>query len=208
MLQAHCAVYARFGRAGETVEDAERVLAIARELGDSRLAAVGHEALASAHFGQERFDQALAGYEKVLELDPHPAIEAHVRNNVAQVLRELGRLREAVEPQRRAVDLYRQVGELGFAAFAVGNLAELYLDLDRIEEAERNAHAAIELSVASGLVFSEAFGREILGRVLRSQQLDYGARQQWERSAELYAQVKSARVEEMRILINDLADGV
>jgi DNA-binding SARP family transcriptional activator len=208
MLQARCAVYARFGRAGEMAEDAARVVALARELGDSRLAAVGHDALASVYFGQSRYDEALAGYEKVLELDPYPAIEAHVRNNVAQVLRSLGRLRDAVEPQRRAVELYREVGELGFAAFAVGNLAELYADLDEIEEAGQNARLAIELSVTSGLLFCEAFGRETLGRVLRSQGLPSDARRQWERAAELYALVKSARAEEMRVLINDLAGGV
>jgi DNA-binding SARP family transcriptional activator/tetratricopeptide (TPR) repeat protein len=208
MLQSRCAVYALYGRAGETADDAARIVAIAGDLGDTRLAAVGHDALASAHFGQKRYDEALAGYEKVLELDPHPAIEAHVVNNVAQVRRELGRLRDAIEPQRRAVDLYREVGELGFAAFAVGNLAELHADLNETEAAERHAVAAIELSVASGLVFPEAFGREILGRVLRSRGSASAARQQWQRSAELYAQVRSARAEQMRVLIDDLGEDV
>jgi DNA-binding SARP family transcriptional activator/tetratricopeptide (TPR) repeat protein len=208
MLQSRCAIYARYGRAGETADDARRVIALAVELDDTRLAAVGHDALASAYFGQKRYDEALAGYEKALELDPYPAIEAHMRNNVAQVLRALGRTQEAVEPQLRAVDLYREVGEVGFAAFAIGNLAELYTDLSVIDSAEHYAREAIDLSVASGLVLSEAFGREVLGRVLRLRGLHSGARQHWERAAELYAQVRSARVEQMRVLIEDLASGV
>jgi DNA-binding SARP family transcriptional activator/tetratricopeptide (TPR) repeat protein len=208
MLQSRCAVRARFGRAGETVNDANRVVALAAELGDTRLAAVGHDALGSAYLGQSRYDDALAAYAKALELDSHPAIEAHIRNNIAQVRRALGRLREAIEPQRRAVELYREVGEIGFAALAVGNLAELHAELNETEPAERHAHDAIELSVASGLVLSEAFGRGVLGRVLHSRGSDSGARQQWERSAELYAQVRSTRVEQMRVLIDSLTGGV
>ncbi|MEV4311027.1 BTAD domain-containing putative transcriptional regulator [Actinocrispum sp. NPDC049592] len=208
MLQSRCAVYARFGRAGETAEDAERVLEIAAELGDTRLAAVGHDALASAYFGQKRFEEALGEYEKALSLDAHPAIEAHVRNNVAQVLRELGRSRDAVEPQRRAVALYQEVGETGFAALAVGNLAELYADLGLADEAEARAREAIELSVRSGLVLSEAFGREILGRVHRSRNANFAALQQWERALELYTQVRSTRADQVRVLIDEVGKSV
>lgn len=204
LLQSRCALFARFGRASETVGDASRVLSLALELGDSRLVAVGHEALASAYFGLHRYEEALAGYEKALSTDSHPAIEAHVRNNVAQVQRALGRLSEAVEPQRRAVELYREVGEVGFAAFAVGNLAELHAELDDIEQAEQHARTAIELSVSSGLMLAEAFGREVLGKVLSARGANSGARQQWERSAELYTQVSSARAEQIRLLIDDL----
>jgi tetratricopeptide (TPR) repeat protein len=208
MLQSRCALYARFGRVSESVADASRVLEIGLELGDNRLVSVGHEALASAHFGLHRYEEALAGYGKALEADSHPAIEAHVRNNVAQVQRALGRLREAVEPQRRAVELYREVGEVGFAAFAVGNLAELHAELDDTDQAERHARTAIELSVSSGLTLSEAFGREVLGKVLSARGANSGARQQWERSAELYAQVSSTRAEQIRVLIDDLPAGV
>jgi tetratricopeptide (TPR) repeat protein len=208
MLQSRCAVYARFGRAGETAEDAARVLEIAAELADNRLAAIGHDALASAYFGQKRYEEALAGYDKALSLDPIPAIEAHVRNNIAQALRAIGRLRDAVEPQRRAVALYQEVGEVGFAAYAVGNLAELYADLGLVDEAEVEARSAIELSVRSGLVMPEAFGREILGRVYRSRKANFAAVQQWERAFTLYTQVRSTRAEQVRVLIDDLPPGV
>ncbi|MBP2321283.1 DNA-binding SARP family transcriptional activator/predicted negative regulator of RcsB-dependent stress response [Kibdelosporangium banguiense] len=208
LLQSRCALYARFGRASETAGDASRVLRLALELGDDRLIAVGHEALASAYFGLRRYEEALAGYAKALAVDAHPAIEAHVRNNIAQVQRALGRLQEAVEPQRRAVELYREVGEVGFAAFAVGNLAELHAELNDTDQAERHARTAIELSVNSGLALCEAFGREVLGKVLSARGAKSGARQQWERSAELYTQVSSARAEQIRVLIDDLASGV
>jgi tetratricopeptide (TPR) repeat protein len=199
MLQSRCAAYVRFERAGETFDDASRVLEIAAELQDTRLTAVGHDALASAYFGQKQYEEALAGYAKALELDPHPAIEAHVRNNIAQSLRALGRLRDAIEPQLRAVELYQEVGELGFAALAVGNVAELYAELDSADLAEQHALAAIELSSKSGLTLAEAFGREVLGRVLRSRGSVSGARQQWERAVELYAQVRSVRAEQIRV---------
>jgi tetratricopeptide (TPR) repeat protein len=208
LLQSRCALYVRYGRADETADDAARVIAIGEELRDPRLAAVGHDALASAYFGQKRYDEALAGYEKALDLDPHPAIEAHTRNNVAQVLRALGRPEDAVGPQRQAIQLYQRVGEVGFAAFAVANLAELYADLGMIESADQYAREAIDLSVASGLTLAEAFGREVFGRVLRLRGLHPGALRQWELAAELYVQVRSPRAEQMRVLLDDLGSGV
>ncbi|TCO58050.1 AfsR/SARP family transcriptional regulator [Actinocrispum wychmicini] len=203
MLQSKCAAYTRFDRAGETLDDARRVVALATELADTRLLAVGHDAVASAYFGQSKYDEALAGYAKALELDPEPAIEAHARNNMAQVLRVLGRAQDAVESQRRAVQLYREVGEVGFAAFAVGNLAELFTEMNKVDFAERHAREAIDLSVASGLVLAEAFGREVLGQVLRLRGSHSAARRQWERALALYTQVRSVRAEQVRVLIDE-----
>lgn len=208
MLQSRCAAYTRFGRAAETLDDAKRVVDLATELDDTRLLAVGHDAVASAYFGQSKYDEALAGYAKALEVDPDPAIEAHARNNMAQVQRALGRTPDAIESQRRAVALYRDVGEVGFAAFAVGNLAELFTEMNMVDFAERHAREAIDLSVASGLILAEAFGREVLGKALRLRGSNSDARRQWERAAELYTQVRSSRAEQMRVLIDELPSGV
>jgi tetratricopeptide (TPR) repeat protein len=202
MLQSRCAVYARFGRAEETIEDAERSLAIAGKVGDVRLTAVCLTTLATVHFDQSRFAEALAGYEKALELAAgNPAIEAHAYNNIAQVRHALGRPRAALEPQRRAVELYRAVGEFGFASFAVANLAELHTELGELDDAERHAREAVDLAAGPGLVLQEAFGREILARILRTRGLTAAARAELERSAELYAQVRSGRVEQIRVLL-------
>nr|CTQ94547.1 FIG01039348: hypothetical protein [Kibdelosporangium sp. MJ126-NF4] len=159
-----CAMYAQFGRAGETLDEATRIGEIAAELGDSRLASVGEEALAAAHYG-------------------------------------LGNHREAVVAYEKAIERYRDSGDDELSVFAVGRLALLHGEMGDEQAAERHARAAVALSAA---VFAEAVSREILGAVLSAQGAQSAARQQRERSAELYAQVKSAKAEEMRDLTDDV----
>ncbi|MFC0116241.1 AfsR/SARP family transcriptional regulator [Kibdelosporangium aridum] len=156
LRQARCAL----GYSAETVSDAMRVIEIAGRLGDSRLAAVGHEALATVHSGEE----ALAELAKALEY-------------------------------------YREVGEPELSVPTHARLALLHVEMGDDRAAERHARTAVEHSDA---VFTEAFSREVLGRVLSAQGAVSAAQQQWRRSLELYAQVNEHRAEQMR----DLIDGV
>ncbi|WP_173131560.1 AfsR/SARP family transcriptional regulator [Kibdelosporangium persicum] len=164
MRHSLCVLRTRFDQAGEAVSDASRVIGIATELGDARLLAAGHEALADVYFGLGRHREALAGYEK-------------------------------------AIENYRQAAEGELTAFTLARLALLHAETGEHETAERHARMAVSLSEAA---FTEGFCREALGRVLSVQGSHSAARQQWRRSAELYAQVSADRAEQMR----DLTDGV
>ncbi|ONI78797.1 hypothetical protein ALI144C_28900 [Actinosynnema sp. ALI-1.44] len=113
----------------------------------------------------------------------------------------LKRYPEAVAGYEKAVKLHRDAGDHALAVYAVGQLALLYVETGDKDIAEQHARTAVSLASA---VYAEAVSREILGTVLSARGDESAARQQWARSADLYAQVNSARAEEMR----DLIDGV
>ncbi|WP_026423021.1 AfsR/SARP family transcriptional regulator [Actinokineospora inagensis] len=194
MRLSRCVLLTRFDREHETVADAERAVAIATELRDTKLMAMGFNTVASALYGQKRYVEALAGYRKALDLSNRAGYrlgEANLLNNIAQVHRNLGAPAEAVGPQARAVALYRQVGDLGFVGIALANLAELEHELTIFEAAETHAREAVDLAEANGLDLTEAFAREVLARVHRDRGDIAEARVELTLALELYRLVQS-----------------
>lgn len=191
---SRCTLFARFDRLQETVADAELAVAIATTLRDAKLMSVAFNAAASAQFGRERYEAALAGYSTAYELAEragHPAGSANAMNNIAQVLRKLGRTSEAIEPQRSAVTLLREVGDFGFSLLAMGNLAELWVEVGELDAAEQSAREVVGLAEPAGMPLQEGFGRQVLARVLRDGGDLAGARVEYERSVELFTDVGS-----------------
>ncbi|WP_211222385.1 AfsR/SARP family transcriptional regulator [Actinokineospora enzanensis] len=194
MRLSRCVLLTRFDREHETVTDAERAVAIATELRDSKLMAMGFNTVASALYGQKRYAEALAGYRKALELSGRAGYrlgEANLLNNIAQVHRNLGAPAEAVGPQAQAVAIFREVGDLGFVGLALANLAELEHELGLPEAAGLHAREAIELAEGNGLDLTEAFAREVLARVLRDHGDVAAARVELTLALELYRLVQS-----------------
>ncbi|MBM7771520.1 DNA-binding SARP family transcriptional activator [Actinokineospora baliensis] len=194
MRLSRCVLLTRFDQEHETVADAERAVAIATELRDSKLMAMGFNTVASALYGQKRYPEALAGYRKALELSGRAGYrlgEANLLNNIAQVHRNLGAPAEAVGPQAQAVSIFREVGDLGFVGLALANLAELEHELNLPEAAETHSREAIAMAEANGLDLTEAFAREVLARVHRDRGEIAEARVELTLSLELYRLVQS-----------------
>ncbi|PPK70606.1 BTAD domain-containing putative transcriptional regulator [Actinokineospora auranticolor] len=194
MRLSRCVLLTRFDQEDETVADAERAVAIATELRDSKLMAMGFNTVAGALYGQKRYGEALAGYRKALELSGRAGYrlgEANLLNNIAQVHRNLGSPSEAVGPQAQAVAIFREVGDHGFVGHALANLAELEHELDLAEAAELHAREAIATAEAHGLDLTEAFAREVLARVLRDRGDVGAARVELTLALELYRLVQS-----------------
>ncbi|GLZ41566.1 BTAD domain-containing putative transcriptional regulator [Actinokineospora sp. NBRC 105648] len=194
MRLSRCVLLTRFDQENETVADAERAVAIATELRDPKLMAMGFNTVASALYGQRRYEEALAGYRKALELSGRAGYrlgEANLLNNIAQVHRNLGAPAEAVAPQAQAVAIYREVGDLGFVGLALANLAELEHELRLPEAAESHAREAVALAEANRLDLTEAFGREVLARVLRDRGDVAAAKVELTLALELYRLVQS-----------------
>ncbi|PWW65809.1 AfsR/SARP family transcriptional regulator [Actinokineospora spheciospongiae] len=194
---SRCVLLTRFGGESEILADGERAVAVATELRDPRLMVMGHNALASALYGQKRHHDALAHYHRALDLAVRADYrlgEANIHNNIAQVHRDLGDPAEAVAPQTRAVDMFREVGDLGFVGLALANLAELEHELGHLAPARAHATEAITLAAANGLELTEAFGREVLARVLCEEGDLLGTRVELEKAADLYRVAQSPLV--------------
>lgn len=207
MLVSRCSAYSRFAMSDQTLTDAERALAIAIDLRDPLLMAIGYNTVASALYGQGRTEDAMLRYREALVLvrtTDNKAIEANLLNNIAQMEQALGRPAEAIGPQRAALELYRQTREHGFELFALVNLAELYLETGGVDEAETHARQGVLEATQSGLALQEAFARQVLGQVLSFRQDLNGAREQWLRSLELYTELKQPRAAAVRAELDAL----
>jgi hypothetical protein len=79
--------------------------------------------------------------------------QAWVLNQAASCLRALGRLTEALEPMRAALELAMQQEDWGNAAQAASNLSELELTLGEVEPAIRDGGAAVAHADRSGNEF-------------------------------------------------------
>lgn len=91
---------------------------------------------------------------------------AFVLNDAGYTLRALGRLEEAVEPLRAALDAHQARHDYKNASIAAENLSELQLALGRLKEAAASARQAVELADQSSDAFDRITSRTTLANVL------------------------------------------
>ncbi|CRK61227.1 FIG01039348: hypothetical protein [Alloactinosynnema sp. L-07] len=211
LLLSRCVLLTRFGSEHETVADASAAVELAASLGDPKLAAMALNTLASAWYGEKKYLAALDGYERALSATRSAGYrlgEANLLNNIAQTYLNLGRVDEAVEPQTAAVALYREVGDLGFVGLALANLAEIEHELGDYDSAEVHAREAVSLAEVNGLALTEAFGREVLARVLRDSGDITAARAELTEAVTRYRMAQSPGVEAALAALASLPPGV
>ncbi|MDQ3405764.1 MAG: tetratricopeptide repeat protein, partial [Actinomycetota bacterium] len=205
---SRCVLLTRFGEEHESVADAELAMAVADESRDPRLMAMARNTLAGAEYGCKNYQEALDGYHKALVLARRADYRlgvANALNNIAQVHRNLDNRAEAVGPQRESVVLFRQVGEPRFVSLALANLAELEHELGQLGDAATHAGEAVRIAVENGLELTEAFGREVTGRILRDTGDVEGARAELRVALTLYERVYSPAVDVVRETLATLA---
>lgn len=156
------------GRPEAAVFAAEEALALLGEEGPRELAATLHEALGAALLELGRASDAVASFERALELDAageHPDAEPRSLEHVAVARRRAGDLDGALAAASRAADLWSErFGADHPGAVRCGaRRAELLLDLGRLDQAELAALGALE--VARGTLFS---GHAATARALRA----------------------------------------
>ncbi len=89
-----------------------------------------------------RFSEAIAVYEALLEIYANHADRAHTLNNLANLFSDTQRMREAEEAFVEALSIYRKLAEtnpgayLTDVAMTLNNLANLFSATQRIREAE------------------------------------------------------------------------
>ena len=92
--------------------------------------------------------------------------KGYVLNSAGFGLRALGRLREAGEPMRAALERDVAAERWNSAAIDAGNLSELLLTLGEIAEALKNARYGVELAVRSGGAAERRDNRCVLANAL------------------------------------------
>jgi tetratricopeptide (TPR) repeat protein len=118
----------------EAIERADRVGAT--EIKGRAYMGLGNIALVT-----RRLEEGAAAFKKALEyLEEVDGVEiemARVMHNQAFVVFKLGKVKEAEEAFKRCISFSEVQGDLSTSGFAHANLAHLYIETDRLPEAER-----------------------------------------------------------------------
>jgi serine/threonine protein kinase/tetratricopeptide (TPR) repeat protein len=154
---------ASLGRFPEAQAQHERLLGLAREIGDRRLEgqASGGLGCVSAFLG--RFADALTLFERELAIAQeigHRGNQAAARGHLGQVFYSTGRFAEALTQSERAVALAREVGDRRLEGGMSGSLGIGFSALGRFAEAsalhERHVALAREVGDRQGEAMAEA----------------------------------------------------
>jgi tetratricopeptide (TPR) repeat protein len=109
---------------------------LAERLGNTQLRAWSLNGLGNVYDDLGRYEEAIAAYQRAIELDPEVA---YLHNNLGNVYRAQGRHEEAIAAYQQAIDLDPEF------AYPHNNLGNVYADLGRYEEAIAAYQRAIAL---------------------------------------------------------------
>jgi class 3 adenylate cyclase/tetratricopeptide (TPR) repeat protein len=148
------------------VRECERAALSMREIGDRNTLASIEVNIGAIYYKLGEFALALEHYDESLQISlaigARP-IESIVRSNLGEIYRRLGRLAESVDQLMLSAELCRQINDdLGLAE-AYRQIAETYIALDQLVEAERASEQAYATAVASGDPQTEAIAYRVRG---------------------------------------------
>jgi class 3 adenylate cyclase/tetratricopeptide (TPR) repeat protein len=156
-------------------KECERAALSMREIGDRNTLASIEVNIGAIYYKLGEYALALEHYDESLRISlaigARP-IESIVRSNLGEIYRRLGRLAESVDQLTLSVELCRQTNdELGLAE-AYRQLAETYIALDQLAEAERATAQAYASAVESGDPQTEAIAYRVCA-ILAAKRGDY-----------------------------------
>lgn len=144
----------------------ERCAQIVAEIGDRYGLALTEGNIGATYYKLGDFMLALSHYRTCLELATaigNQSIEGTVRSNLGEVYRRIGQLDESLDQLQRSVALCHEIqDDLGLAE-AQRQLAETYIAMDRLVEAEAACARAIEWAKRAVDAQTEAIACRVCG---------------------------------------------
>ncbi|MGB3460217.1 MAG: TIR domain-containing protein [Halobacteriota archaeon] len=148
------------GRYQEAMEDVflRRIRRRGEAFNIKKLGAFGADLVAISGFFDSLWDKPVAGLTE--------ADKAFILNEAGFDLRALGRLKEAAQPMKAALEMYIAQEDWRKAAIVAGNLSELYLTIGDIALALEYANQSIDLADRSGDAFQRMDKRTAMADAL------------------------------------------
>jgi arylsulfatase A-like enzyme/Tfp pilus assembly protein PilF len=129
--QVRAQIFLRIGRSEEAIEDCQEALKIDPEYESAILT------LAHAYRLQEKYDDAIAGYDRLIQLNPRDA-RPHV--NLGDIYLKLKDIDKATSHLQQAIEMDPEM-----SSRAHNLLGSAYLEKKKLEEAEQEITKALEL---------------------------------------------------------------
>jgi class 3 adenylate cyclase/tetratricopeptide (TPR) repeat protein len=177
-------------------EACARAAQVMREIGDQSTLASVEVNIGAIYYKIGDFAAALHHYEASLRIATTigaPPVESIVRSNLGELYRRLGRLDESLDQLMQSVELCQQMqDDLGLAE-AERQLAETYIALDRLADAEESCARALEWSLAAGDAQAEAIVYRVRGLLAAARGDDEMALDQTQRSVQMLTELGSTQ---------------
>ncbi|XVQ10268.1 tetratricopeptide repeat protein [Spirillospora sp. CA-255316] len=156
------------GRYPEAIERMNRALALYEAAGDTRGLQIALNNRAEFERQLGRYDSALEYYGRVARVREmtrqHQAVWS---NNVASVYRRTNRPEEAVEEYRRALAIYREVGDVRGETDSLNGIGSSYAQLGRDGEALIHHQKALQLARQLSEKYEQGWALREIGDVHR-----------------------------------------
>ena len=143
-------------------------LDVAREVGDSHLAAVASQNLGVVASARGAFDQAFHHYRASITAYRslgHPRDTAIAQNNLGRLYLDHGDSESAETELRQALELARSVGDANTTAMIEINLADMWVQRADYDKARELCHQALSRSAPDGDTHADGEVQKILGAI-------------------------------------------
>jgi putative nucleotidyltransferase with HDIG domain len=184
-------------------ERCARSVAVARTLGDDRLAAEALNTLGGLQLSTGMLEAARATFLEALQIGgASSALRARVEQNLGIIANIQGELDEAFTRYRRSLDAYLGAGDEHGCAIAYNNLGLVSSDRGRLDEAEHDFRTGLTIAMRVGDTHLRALCLVNRAEVEVARQRYENARQGAEEALELFGQLGAlgARSDGYRVL--------
>jgi DNA-binding SARP family transcriptional activator len=160
--------YLHLGNYSQAIQHFQQSLALRKAIGDTQGVATLYNNLGVVHYFQGDYDQARPYYEKSFAIKKEIgdiyglAISA---TNLGLVQMRLGQFERALENLRTAVDICKDIEATWLLPEAYRILAETYLALEDVGQAERHSQLALDAAQASNSPVLTGVAHRTLGKV-------------------------------------------
>lgn len=158
------------GRLDKAAETYTENINRAEKLEDYRQVAVGKGQLATVHMLQEKYDEAVAGYQAartIFEQLNEPKMVATAWHQIGRVHHEAGNYDEAETAYRQSLEIKTRTNNLAGQASSLNQLGTLYADsLNRLEEAVAFYRQAADIAVELQDLLKEGLRRNNIANTL------------------------------------------
>jgi DNA-binding SARP family transcriptional activator/tetratricopeptide (TPR) repeat protein len=192
--------YIALGRAEEGIADLHRAIAIRQTQGDLSGLAASRLELSIVYFEMGRVTEAISECEQAAAM----ARESGNLRGEAHALSDLGEMHQRVAEPEKALNYHlaaqaiaAQVSSPLLAGAVQANLAGIYLELGRNDEAIAAATAAIELNEQSGNRVEQGNSHRVLGDALHLAGQRADACSHWRAALAMYQELGDPRAEKV-----------
>jgi len=125
------------GEHGSALNRYQQAYEIYRSIGESRAESIALQSIASIYNDAQQYDRAVEYFQNALERYQDPSLDLAAHNNMANALSHLGRYEEAETSFNRARQLAQEMESGILEARVLNNLANMYIEADNYDAAER-----------------------------------------------------------------------